>query len=276
MTILPNYAESDLALLAILIEERTGITFEASRRQMMADKLLPLVSEWHVGSFLELYYLLKYEQASDQKWVQVQTQLAVNETYFFREPDQIWQVVKTIVPRLRSEHPGRKVRIWHAACATGEEPYSMAIALKETGGLRHGPVEITATDFNMQALAQAQKAVFRKRSMRSISADLQERYFTLMENDRYALSDEIRSMVTFDYLNLLDEGSMSAMGSYDIILCRNAFIYFSDDAIRQVADWFYRSLNPMGYLFVAAAESLLRLNTKFELTDINGVFGYQK
>jgi chemotaxis protein methyltransferase CheR len=265
-----------LQMLADLIHERTGLQYDANRMDLLVDRLAVLMAESGYTSIMDYYYYLRYDAASTEEWQRLQSALAVNETYFWREFDQIQAAAEIIVPSLQRERPGRPVRIWHAACASGEEPYSMAMALDQTGAYRRGEIEITATDFNLVALADARKAVYRPRSFRSLPETIRSTYFSPDSQERFMLNHAIKARVQFRYLNLMDEGDMAGMRDYDIIFCRNAFIYFSEPAIRQVVSWFYRSLTTMGTLFVAAAESLLRLTSQFDLVEIGNAFAYSK
>lgn len=275
-----NGLASSLTMLANLIHERTGLNFEANRLETLADKLAPLLSEGNFDTYLDYYYFLRYDEHSGNAWQRLQTALAVNETYFWREYDQIRATAEWIVPRLQKQNavhlPRRPVRIWHAACATGEEPYTMAIALQEAGAYERGTVEIIATDFNVDALSQARLGIYRQRSFRSIPPEILTRYFTPHGRDQNRLVDSIRARVNFSYMNLLDETAMARMRDFDVIICRNAFIYFSNQSVNRVVEAFYRSLIDTGFLFVAAAESLLRLTNLFELVEVAGAFGYKK
>ena len=275
----PNVTDNVLTMLAGLIHDQTGLWFEPTRYDFLVDKVSPLAAERNCPTLLDYYYILKYDEHAEEEWLRLQTALAVNETYFWREFDQIRSVVDVIVPKLQKDRPEMPVRIWHAACATGEEPYTMAIALQEAGRYLQGKIQIVATDFNQTALAQAREGVYRQRSFRSIPPEVKERYFIPVQShpgDRYRLIDSIRERVDFAYLNLFDENSMAGVSGYDIIMCRNAFIYFSDSAVRRVVDHFYQAINDAGYLFVASAESLLRVTNRFALMEIGGAFGYLK
>src|SRR5512133_1468145 len=272
----PDASDPALPMLANLIHEQTGLVFEPNRFDLLVDKVSPLAVERDCPTLLDYYYLLKYGEQAEAEWQRLQSVLAVNETYFWREFDQIRAVVEQIIPKLRYNRSGQPVRIWHAACASGEEPYTMAIALHEAGLDGPGRADIMATDFNPLALAQAREAVYRPRSFRSIPPDILKRYFTPEGSDRFRLDQSIRERVNFSYYNLMGDARVLPMPSCDIIMCRNVFIYFSDSAIRRVVEAFYHSLNPSGYLFVASAESLMRITNLFELIEIGGAFGYQK
>jgi chemotaxis protein methyltransferase CheR len=268
--------ETAAVLLAALIEDQTGLFFPPERYEVMVERLWPRTIERNCPTLLDYYYLLKYDDGALDEWNHVYTALAINETYFWREFDQIRAAAETIVPEILHSHPGRRVRIWHAACASGEEPYSMVMALREFNPDLLDAVEIIATDFNPEALEQARNAIYRRRSFRILPAHLKERYFTPLEDGCYQLNAEVHRHVTFGHLNLMDSRALAAMNNYDMILCRNVFIYFKDQAIRRVVNAFYHALNPEGYLFVASAESLLRLTNSFELVEVSGAFGYRK
>jgi chemotaxis protein methyltransferase CheR len=268
--------ESTTDLLLDLIHSRIGLFYENGRRDLVLDKLMPLMAERGVDSVRDYYYLLKYSQEADFEWRKVETALAVNETYFWREFGQIQAVCKHIIPAIRKEHPDRPVRIWHSACATGEEPYTMVMALSEAGLLGRAPIEICASDINREAIAHARGAIYHRRSFRAIDPAIKAKYFTQLDQGRYKLADKIRERVQFFQLNLMDVDRMYSLSSFDIIFCRNVFIYFSQEAIKKVLSGFYDILQSPGYLFVAAAESLLKFKTQFELVEYDNAFGYIK
>lgn len=272
----PNLPDSTFSLLRDLIHQRTGAFFDDGKRDTLADKLAPLVAERGLQSFMDYYYLLKYDEEAEVEWQRVQNALAVNETYFWREFDQIRAAAQVLVPQMQRERPGQPVRIWHAACSSGEEPYTMVMALMENGCYIHGPIEIIATDFDSEALAHARAAVYRERSFRATPPEIQQRYFSLTLDGHYRLANSVRERVQFAHLNLVDEAAMRRMRNFDIIFCRNVFIYFSDDVTRRVAEYLYEALNTPGYLFVAASESLLRITTLYELVEVGGAFAYKK
>ena len=271
-----SWNESQFGLLRDLIHAQTGIYFDVRQAELLAIKLAPLLAERRIDSFLDYYYLLKYDQQGEDEWGRVATALAVNETYFWREVDQIKAVADDIIPQLRQQRPDRPIRIWHAACASGEEPYSMVMALLENGSFDQGPVEILGTDFNADALAAAERGEYRERSFRALPADLRQRYFEPVSEKITRIDPDIQSRVRLAQLNLVDTTAMSQWQDFDIIFCRNAFIYFSKQAMAEVVQNFHRALRPPGYLFVASVESLLRVTTLFALEEVGGAFVYQK
>lgn len=152
----------------------------------------------------------------------------------------------------------------------------MAISLLENQPLIKGNVEIVATDSNSEAIALARAGAFGERSFRKIPNYILANYFKVQDSGRYRIRDEVRGMVQFFYLNLMNQAAMEEMKDFDLIFCRNVFIYFSRQAMGQVVQDFYNSLRDPGYLFVAAAESLLRVTTSFELQEVGKAFVYKK
>jgi chemotaxis protein methyltransferase CheR len=276
MMFLKDKSEPPIELLLDLIHSKIGLHFENGRRDLAVDKLVPLMAERGISSVLDYYYILKYSQDAETEWRRVETALAVNETYFWREFSQIQAVVNQLIPQFMKENPDKPIRIWHAACATGEEPYTMIMALFEANLMDRVPIEILASDVNSEALAYARAAIYTRRSFRVMDPQIQDRYFTRQNTDKYCLLDKVRERVQFFHLNLMDIERMQRMRNLDIIFCRNAFIYFSPSSIKQVINGFYEILNSPGYVFVAAAESLLKFGTRFELVEIDRAFGYRK
>lgn len=268
--------EHTFVLLSALIEERLGLHYGPDKREILQDRLAGLAAEHQLDSFLDYYYLLKYSEDNQDEWRRVQSALAVRETYFWREVDQIQLTAHKLAPEILRQRSGKPVRIWHAACATGEEPYSLAIALREAGIRLPGLIEIVATDFDQESLLIARQATYRERSFRALPAELRRKYFNEHKNGVSSLVEELRSEVKFHYLNLVDREAMARYSGFDIIFCRNVFIYFDTPTIEIVANRFFQALNTPGYLFLGAAESLLRLTTPFELSEIEKCFVYTK
>ena len=267
--------EGTAALIRNLINERTGMFFDNGKSDLLIDKLSPLVIERGFSSYLDYYYLLKYDAASRAEWQNVMNALSVQETYFWREIDQMRALVQTLVPQWHARNTGSTLRIWSAACATGEEPLTIAIALNEAGWFQRAPIEIFASDASSKALARAEAGVYRERAFRNLPAPLRDRYFEPEGHD-FRVKRELHSRIQWHMANLIDESEVAPLANADFIFCRNVFIYFSESAVGRVVRSFARFIRPPGYLFVGAAESLLRLTTDFNLTEVNDAFVYVK
>lgn len=260
-------------LLRDLIHERTGMFFEPDRFDMMLEKLHGRAAAHNCQSFLDYYYILRYEEKNETEWRRVMDAFSVQETYFWREFDQIRALVEHIVPAW-FKHRSTPLRIWSAACATGEEPYTIAMALEEAGWGRH-PIEIWASDASESALEKARAGVFRERSFRVLSPELRQKYFTEVSGGS-ELRRDIASRVHFQWANLVDPAHTVGLATAYVIFCRNVFIYFSPAAIGRVVSAFAERMPPEGNLFVGASESLLKITQDFELSEISQAFVYQK
>jgi len=267
--------EGATSLIQTLIHERTGMHFDNGKRDILLDKLSPLVIERGFGSYLDYYYLLKYDTAAHVEWQNVMNALSVQETYFWREIDQVRALVQTLVPQWHARNAGSTLRIWSAACATGEEPLTIAIALNEAGWFKRASIEIVATDASSKAIDRAVRGVYRERAFRNLPGALRDRYFERDGSD-WRVSSDIHSRIRWGLANLMEEDQVSPLADADFIFCRNVFIYFSESAIGRVVRSFSRHIRPPGYLFVGAAESLIRLTTDFTLTEIDDAFVYVK
>lgn len=267
--------ENAFLLLRELIMERTGLYFEESKRDLLADKLSNRVLERGFNSFLEYYYLLKYDSGSDEEWNVVIDLITVKETYFWRESDHFEVLVNHLLPEFSKMHPGSVFRIWCSACSTGEEPLSILIALHRSGWLRRIKIEILATDASREALDKARQGIYRERSFRTLNEDLRKQFFTL-EDGKWKIIPLIHNMVTWRKLNLRNEAEWASVPVQNAIFCRNLFIYFREDTIKKTTEGFHEKLTSPGYLFVGAAESLFRIKSKFELTEIGNTFVYKK
>ncbi len=267
--------EGTSTLIRNLIHERTGMFFDNGKSDLLIDKLSPLVIERGFGSYLDYYYLLKYDASAVVEWQNVVNALSVQETYFWREMDQVRILVQKLVPQWFACNAGSTLRIWSAACATGEEPLTIAIALNEAGWFDCGPIEILATDASSKAIDRARQGVFRERAFRNLPPHLRERYFE-QEDSAWRMRSDLHSRIKWGIANLMDESQIAPMASSDFIFCRNVFIYFSENAITRAVRSFAKFIRHPGYLFVGAAESLIRLTTEFTLTEIDDAFVYVK
>ena len=267
--------EGTTGLIQALINERTGMHFDNGKRDILLDKLSPLVIERGFGSYLDYYYLLKYDPSARVEWQNVMNALSVQETYLWREIDQIHALVQTLVPEWQARNPKSTLRIWSAACATGEEPLTIAIALNEAGWFERASIEIVATDASSKAIDRAVAGVYRERAFRNFPGALRDRYFE-QDGTNWRVRSDIHSRIKWGLANLMEDDQVSPLADADFIFCRNVFIYFSESAIGRVVRSFSRHIRPPGYLFVGAAESLIRLTTDFTLTEIDNAFVYVK
>jgi chemotaxis protein methyltransferase CheR len=266
---------SAFAILRDLIHERTGLFYEASKRDLLANKLSPRVIERGFDSFLDYYYLLKYDAGAADEWRHVLDALSVQETFFWREIDAVNALVRELVPAWQAAHSGEPLRIWSAACATGEEPLTIAMALEEAGWFERLPIEIHASDASQAALAAARCGIYGRRSFRSLPPALQAKYFTEGASG-WQIDPRLQARVRWQLANLASPAEVAPLASAPVIFCRNVFLYFSTESIRRTVHLFGERMAAPGYLFVGVSESLLRVTDMFELREIGGAFVYVK
>jgi chemotaxis protein methyltransferase CheR len=268
--------ERTVALLRDLIESHAGVRYDDDRLDLLRDRLAPLAIDRGFDSLLDYYYLLKYDAGAAVEWPRVMDALSVQETYFWREADQFQALVTAIMPRLAGA--GAPVRIWSAPCATGEEPLSIAMALEEAGWFGRVRVEIHASDASDAALARARAGRYGPRSFRQLTAALWEKYFRPVPGAAAwtPVPELTKRVSSWSRVNMMNALETAGRDGSDVIFCRNMFIYFSPSAVRDVVARLGATMPSPGFLCVGAAESLLRLQSGFELQDLGGAYVYVK
>ena len=273
-----DLTDEEFRLLADFIYDHAGLYFDESNRFLLESRLQNRLKEHHFDSFLKYYHYLLFHQ---EKMTEISAMLDVittNETYFYREKYQLEALSEEILPALaREKMCTKKLRIWSAGCSTGEEPFTLAIIVKESGLFDDSwRVDIIGTDISQRVLRTARKAVYSQSSFRAIDDGFVERYFTRTPEGKYSIDESIKSMVHFGHLNLMDEKMMGLIGECDVIMCRNVIIYFDVNAKAKVVNSFYRKLVPKGYLLLGHSESLMNITTVFKLKHLAKVMVYQK
>lgn len=268
--------EAPFKLLRDLIVEHTGVYFDDAKRALLADKLSDLATEEGLTSFVEYYYLLRYDEKAELHWRRLMDRLAVPETFFWRQSEQFETLASTIIPHLQATRGDKPLRIWSTACCSGEEPLSIAMALDEAGLLVPGKIEILATDGSEAMLARARRAHYGQRSFRQLPDAMRGRYFTERSGGFWRPIDRLLDAIDYDMMNIAEPADIAAQPVADVIFCRNVFIYFADEAIRRSVESFSSRLSDDGYLFLGAAESLTRLGVSVELAEVGGSFVYVK
>lgn len=266
--------DSAFVLLRDLIVGRTGVYFDDAKRTILANKLAELVAANGMTSFLDYYYLLRYDANAETHWMALMDRLSVAETFFWRQAEQLDALANIVAPAHFAAYPGRPLRIWSAACCTGEEPVSIAIALAENGLLGTQPIALHATDGSQAMVQRAKRGSYAERSFRQLPAALKSKYFERESDVSWHPIDRIRSAIQWDIVNLAAGDEVRRFAACDVIFCRNVFIYFSDDAIRSTVRVFSEHMSPDGYLFLGASESLTRLGVDLELAEVGTGFAY--
>lgn len=265
--------ESNLEDIRALIEQRSGIRFDCSRERFFTTRVREHIREKGLERGAELLSLVC---SSNLEYEALLQRLLTHETSFFRYPSAFKALTKRILPEVHAKKfwaKPRTLRIWSAGCSTGEEPYSIAIALAETSSFATGwDVEILATDISRQAISRAAQAVYTRRSMANLTPQQVEAYFA-PAGDRFEVKPAIRSRVSFVAVNLVQ---CPYLGRMDCIFCMNVLIYFSEERRDQLIRCFYDSLEPGGYLLLGHSESLGNFPTRFEKTVFDDFLLYRK
>jgi chemotaxis protein methyltransferase CheR len=264
-----------VTLLRDLVHEQTGLYFDETRTDLMVEKLTPLVVEQGFTALLDYYYLLKYDAESASAWRRVIDALSVQETYFWREIDQLRAVVEHVVPLHVKRLDGRPLRIWSIPCATGEEPLTLAMLLEEAGWFDRAPIELHGSDGSAAAITRARAGVYRERAFRALPPALRDRYF-VREGEGWRVDRALQARVRWSVVNLVSEAQARLLADSPIIFCRNLFIYFSEASIRRTVSFFARTMPSPAHLCVGVSESLLNHTTDFELEEVGGAFMYVK
>jgi chemotaxis protein methyltransferase CheR len=264
--------DQGLIKLSQMIYDFCGLRY-SDRLQTLKEKMLKRFTELNLTAWEYCGYLTR----TPSEWDITVEILTINETYFYREENQLNECCSLILPQLKEKARYRPIRIWSAACSTGEEPYTLAMLIQETGKFLPGSVEIIATDINKKVLQKAQTGWYHQGSFafRRIPENLFQKYFVAKDNG-FEVNEATKKMVRFQHLNLLDENKAAQIGEVDIIFCRNVLIYFDQETTKQVIRRFHRNLANGGYLFLGHAESITDMNIGFTKVDSVKTFYYRK
>jgi len=259
------------AITSQFIEDHSGLHYEAVDRDLFAQKVSERAIELGFDSLLDYYYLLRYDDQDGRELQKLVEALVVHETYFFRELEPLRVVVASVIPEMLADRPA--VRVWCAACATGEEPYTLAMMVAQAG-LRDR-VRILASDVSERALDHARAGRYGPRALRRIPVNAPFRGW-IEEASGVRAPDDVRAQIEWARVNLIDADAVRALGRFDIVLCRNVLIYFSDPTVVRVAESLREVIRPGGVLVVGTAESLLRFGTAFQCEERGGAFFYRR
>lgn len=264
--------DNALIKLSQIIYDFCGLRFN-DRLPVLKEKVSKRVME--LG--LSFWEYCGYINKNPNEWDVLVELLTINETYFYREENQLRECCSVVLPKLKMTNRNRPLRIWSAACSTGEEPYTLAMLIHESGQFLPGTVEIIGTDINKKVLKKAEKGWYHQSSFafRRIPENLLSKYF-LVQDGGYQVHPTIQKMVKFQQLNLLDQEKVGELGTVDVVFCRNVLIYFDQDTTKQVIRGLHQNLLPGGYLFLGHAESITDMNLGFQKVDSDKTFYYRK
>lgn len=267
---------ADWKLLSDLIQTRYGLLFDGSRRDILDSRLRSRMRELGLESLREYYLHLRSHPDREAELTRLACLITNNETYFFRETHQFDILIRHVVPPLRPSLEERSLKVLCAGCSSGDEAYSLVIALQNAGLETTGVTwEIDAHDVDSEQIAKGREALYDQSSLRACDPESRRRYFTTVDGG-YRLKDRHRQGVRFFETNLVAPKGALGRGVYDVVLCRNMLIYFTQSAFTSVIDLFAQSLRPGGYLMLGHSESLLDRNTPFVSVLLDGAVVYRK
>ena len=252
---------ADYDYLRKFLKERSGLDLSPDKQYLVESRLLPLARKASLPGIPDL--VLKIRNGDGRLATDVVEAMTTNETFFYRDKIPFDHLRETILPGLIQARAARKsLRIWSAASSTGQEPYSIAMCVKEMGAALAGwRIEIVATDLSQEVLEKSKSGIFSQFEVqRGLPIQLLVKHFTQI-NETWQLSPEIRAMVQFKQLNLLHD--FSHLGVFDVIFCRNVLIYFDQDTKVNVFNRLARVIEPDGFLVLGAAETVVGLSAGF-------------
>lgn len=263
----------DFEYLRKLLKARSGLFLTADKQYLLESRLLPIARRIGVADLAGLTQKLRAPNAEALTATVVEA-MTTNETFFFRDKIPFDHFRDTMLPALLAARAAqRRIRIWCAACSTGQEPYSLAMALSEMASKLAGwKIEILATDLSGEVLEKAKAGTYSQFEVqRGLPIQLLLKYFT-QAGDQWQIAPAIRAMVQYRPINLLRD--FSNLGAFDVVFCRNVLIYFDQETKVTVLDRMARLVEPDGYLVMGAAETVVGLTDKFKpYADKRGLYG---
>lgn len=260
-----EFSRSDFEHIRDLVGDRTGIVLSDHKIDMVYGRLSRRLRQLGINKFAE--YLSRLE-GDEQELIEFTNALTTNLTSFFREPHH-FDFLRTIgLSTLLKNRPNKKLRIWSAGCSTGEEPYTIAMTVKEAmASYANWDVKILATDLDSNVVNRAQAGIYAQEKVNGVDQTRIKKWFRKGRGDEHAgqmkVSADLQDMITFKQLNLMHDWPME--GPFDIIFCRNVVIYFNKDTQRELFDRYADYMADDGYLFVGHSESLHKVTERFKL-----------
>jgi chemotaxis protein methyltransferase CheR len=269
----------EFRLIREYVLEEFGLILDEARAQYLSSRLVPHITELGLESFLDYYTCLRFAPRGSTEHQRFISTITNNETYFFREDAQLKVFAEHIVPHLKGKKQlggQRKFRIYSAGCSSGEEVYTLAMILLESGHLLWDwDIMVTGIDIDREMIARANEGVYSGRAFQSTPPHYLEKYFT-RSGDSFQVKESLRKITRFEERNLLKLDPLFSLDRADVIFCRNVFIYFNDDTIRKIVDSFAELLQPEGFLFLGHSESLSRITSRYEPIRHPGAIVYRK
>jgi chemotaxis protein methyltransferase CheR len=277
----PDLQDPSYLKIRDVVYQISGIYHPAEKLYLLASRCARRMTAVKAGTPAEYLDHLTVRGNREAELRLLLNEITIGETYMFRSPQQLEALRCVILPQILQAKAAlgfKRLHLWSAGCSTGEEPYTLAmflLELKETL-LCGWTFDILATDLNDNSLAAARLGIYGEYALRSTSDLLRKKYFKPHDQNRLQASEELKSRLRFDRVNLNDDSKMTFLKGMDLIFCCNVLIYFDLASKRKVMQHFYANLLPGGYLFLGHAESLYQVDDRFHLVHFPGAIGYWK
>lgn len=266
----------EFRLLRDLVNEQAGLHFDDGSAYLFDRRLGERVAALDLNGFDEYYKYLRFNVRGRAELEEAVEALITNETYFMRQEYQLRAFREELLPRLaKANADKRRLVVWSAGCSTGEEAYSVAAMIHQSGLFMDWDVRVVGSDLSKSNVAAARRGVYRGNAFRTATDEFRSTYFTEREDGSH-VADWLRKVCYFGHLNLLDGLKAATLGRVDVVFCRNVLIYFDASSRRRVIDNLYERLTPGGYLLLGHSESLLNLSTAFELVHLSSDLVYRR
>lgn len=263
--------------LAELLQRSCGFVWREHQQVVAERRLTTRLAVLGLADFDAYARFLEFDPQGGEELRRAVGLLVPHETYFFREPAQLACFETEVVPRLVKQRADcRTLRLWSAGCATGEEPYTLAMLLSGRPDLEGWTVEVLGTDWSSQSLATAERGEYRPTSLRATSQEQRERFFEPLAGGRVLVKEAVRAVVSFRQLNLLEPEATAPLPRFDAIFCRNVLMYFDVPTRVRVVERLFDRLESGGFLLLGQAENLLTLATRFEPVQFEGGLVYRR
>ena len=266
----------DFRLLRDLVYEHAGLVYDESALTLFDRRLGERLEALGLPSYQAYYKYLRFDARNQQEMEECIERLTTKETYFFRQEYQLRAFQSELLPRLEEANSrSRRLLVWSAGCSSGEEAYTLAALILESGRFDGWDVRVIGTDLSKACVTHARRGVYQPSSLRATSARDKARYFLEMD-DGFHVHDSVKKLCQFGQMNLFDVGRGNLVGRVDAVFCRNVLIYFDVRSRKRVIDNLYQRLSPGGYLMLGHSESLLNLSTAFELVHLRDDLVYRR
>jgi len=273
-----SMSDKQFAQLRKIIYDRAGIHFPDNKKYVLESRMSQRLKELDMDDYEQYIAYLTMGPYQMDEFQEMFNRITINETSYFRNEPQLEVFERQILPQiLEARKSTKRLRIWSAACSTGEEPYTLAILVHRTLGVRlpDWRIEILGSDISERALETAQEGRYTEYAMRTTNPMIRQKYFK-QEGPYYILNETVKSMVNFELHNLKDSLAAKRHGTWDVIFCRNVMIYFDDAMKKGVLNCFADNLADDGALFIGHSETVRAGEAPFEALPIPQGFCYRK